>query len=214
VQRILSAPERRTSRLGRGVHLLSMIAVCDVCDSKLAVTLRKDPTGQYTCQAAGHVQISKSALDKFAEEAMLKVLAKPQEYRQILAAETNDAAVAKSRHDVAEIEAELNNLADQVGSGSLSATLAARAEPGILSRLEAARNREQDLQTPSRLRGLINPGPGVLGRWEAAPMSTRREVARLLLAPEMIGELRITRRPRDAGPRHIPVEDRVVWQKF
>jgi site-specific DNA recombinase len=213
VQRILTAPERRTSRPGRGVHLLSMIARCHVCEAPLGVTLRKDPAGQYTWLNAGHVRISKPDLDIFAEDVMLKVLAKPREYQKLLAAETNDAAITKARREVADVQAEWDDLAAQLESGAISATLAARSEPGILARLADAKQREQNLQTPSLLRGLIKAGPGVQKRWQDAPMSTRREVARILLSPEMIGELRVARRPRDAGPRRIPVEDRVVWKK-
>jgi hypothetical protein len=149
----------------------------------------------------------------FAEKAMLGFLAKPSEYRKLDAAvDKTNAALVKARAEVSSIQQELDDLADQVGSGALSATLAARAEPGIQARLDEARKLEQELSTPVRLRALIKPGPGVASRWEAAPMSTRREVARLLLSPDGLGELRVMRRPRNAGPRHVPVRHRVQWR--
>ena len=51
-------------------------------------------------------------------------------------------------------------------------------------------------------------------RWQAVPISARREVARMLLAPEMIGELRVTPRPPGwPGGRHIPASERVILRR-
>ena len=59
------------------------------------------------------------------------------------------------------------------------------------------------------LRGILGPGDDVAHRWDLAPISARREVARLLLSPELLGELRVTRSP---SPGHrTDVADRVVW---
>lgn len=48
---MLQAPERRTSRPGRARHLLSLIAVCDVCGGKLTARYPKDRGSerQYFC---------------------------------------------------------------------------------------------------------------------------------------------------------------------
>ncbi|MGH3702435.1 MAG: hypothetical protein ACRDQY_23890 [Pseudonocardiaceae bacterium] len=59
--------------------------------------------------------------------------------------------------------------------------------------------------------GLIEPGADVARRWEAAPTSTRGEIARLLLTPELIGQLRLLRSPRRGGHRRTPARDRVEW---
>jgi hypothetical protein len=126
-------------------------------------TLRKDPSGQCACQAAGHIQ-SRSPTWTRSRGGDGEGSGQARRYRKILAAETDDAAVVKARHEVADIEAELNDRADLVGSVSLSATLAARAEPGILGRLEAAQKRQQDLQ---RRHGCVadQTVPGVREPW-------------------------------------------------
>lgn len=214
VQDILAAPERRTTRPGRGVHLLSMIALCGECGGPLTVRLSKQPDGEYTCHRGSHVRVSKPELDEFVERVFLDYLARPEMYGQLVAAETDPAALAKAKAERDDIKAELDDLGDQLGSGAISATLAARAERGIEQRLKAASKRVKELETPSRLRDLIEPGPGVAKRWAAAPMSTKRELARLLLSPDALGELRIMRRPRDAGPRHVPVEERTTWGRL
>ena len=208
VQRILDAPERRTTRPGRGIHLLSMIARCDVCGGPLAAR-SGDRGPEYTCQRGSHVRVDKGELDTLVETAILGYL-NGEDLRQALAATDNDnAEVARAREDVERIREELDDLAAQVGSGALSATLAARAEPAILTRLKAARDREKELSTPSTLHRLMPPGT----QWETLPMAAKREMARVVLTPDMLGELRIVRRPRDAGPKRVPVDQRVEWRR-
>ncbi|MCX4823709.1 hypothetical protein OG883_28315 [Streptomyces sp. NBC_01142] len=50
---------------------------------------------------------------------------------------------------------------------------------------------------------LITPGEDVAQGWAAAPLSAQREVARRLLSPEVLGEMRITR------GRGLPAADRI-----
>ena len=208
VQRILTAPDRKTTRPGRAVHLLSMIARCDVCDGVIVAAKSKVHEPIYRCRL-GHVQVDKAALDDYAEGVVLGYLARPDNVER-LTRRDDGAALADARRQVAEIQAELDDLADRVGRGHLSATFAARAEPAIQERLRAAQQRRDELSTPSVLRGLIAPGKDVARRWRAAPMSAKRTVARILLSPDVIGELRIARK---AEPwRRAPVEDRVVWR--
>ncbi|MGQ0718689.1 MAG: hypothetical protein ACT4NP_15540 [Pseudonocardiales bacterium] len=76
-----------------------------------------------------------------------------------------------------------------------------------ITKLEA---REKELSTPSALRDLIEPGTDVAHRWEAAPISTRREIARILLTPELIGELRLQPSPR-RGRHRTPAQERTQW---
>lgn len=207
-ERILSAPERKTTRPGGAKHLLSMIAKCAVCGGRLAVSRRGD-LSEYRCHAHGHVKVPESSLDEYVEEIILGYLARRDVFEAIRSGDGDDAALAAVRDEVASIRAELGDLAAQVGSGRLSATLAGAAEPAIQRRLDAAEARERDLSTPSVLTGLITPGRDVARSWAAAPMSARREVARLLLSRAYLGELRVTRNPTP-GVR-CPVDDRVEW---
>jgi site-specific DNA recombinase len=209
VQRILSDPGRKTSRPGRAKHLLSMIAVCDVCSGPLVVTYRRRGHGEYQCQRRSCVRIDKAELDALAETAIIGYLSRPDHVERLVQVDDGEQ-LHQVRDEIAQIRAELDDLADRVGCGEVSATLAARAEPAILERLRAAEAREADLSTPSELRGLISPGKDVARRWEAAPMSTKRTVARMLLVPEVLGELRVNRSPTPG--RRAPAEDRVRWR--
>jgi site-specific DNA recombinase len=109
---------------------------------------------------------------------------------------------------IAEARAALEELYADVEAGKVSPTIATRTERGHLARLARAEAREAELTTPSALRGILGPGDDVAARWDAAPISARREVARMLLTPELLGELRVQR----ATVHGISVDDRVHWR--
>jgi site-specific DNA recombinase len=98
-----------------------------------------------------------------------------------------------------------------VASGALSAMFAAKAEPPILADIADAEKREEELLTPSVLTALITPGVDVAQRWAEAHVSTKREVARLLFSPSLLGELRLLRSP--IRGHRCPIEQRLEWWK-
>jgi hypothetical protein len=206
VQPLLRAPERKTTRPGRAKHLLSLIARCGKCGATVAVAYR-DGRAEYYCRTIGCVRIPQRDVDDIAEGVMLDYLARPQVIDTLRAAEHHDdhelttirdqLATARTRHE---------DLADAVAAGTLSVVLATRSEPAMLAEITRLEQREKELATPNALRGLIEPGADVARRWKAAPMSTRREIARLLFTPTLLGELRIT--PSGPGKR-LPAEDRI-----
>lgn len=212
VQRILTSPERVTVRPGRGVHLLSMIAACDICGGPIAARSQKDrPEPEYHCHLSGHFRAPYAALNDLAEAAMLAYLTRADNWAKLGADPRIDERLAAARDEVMVVQAELDELADLVGRGLLSATLAARAEPGIVKRLEAARLAEAQIAAPNRLAGLLQPGADMTLRWQQMPMSAKREVARLLLTQEVLGQLRV-KRSTSRGHRR-PISERVVWQR-
>lgn len=94
------------------------------------------------------------------------------------------------------VRARHEQLADAVAAGTVSVATLVRAEPPLLAEIATLEARERELSTPSVLRGLIEPGTDIAERWASTPMSIRREVARLLLTPDLIGQLRLGSRPR------------------
>ena len=213
VQRLLSAPERKTTRPGRAVHLLSMIARCDACSGPIAARSAKDRSEeiQYHCHRGGHVRIPYHELNALAERVMLAYLSRKDNVERLTADTEAGEQLQAVRDEIADIRKERDDLADQVGRGELSAVLAARAEPAILKRLRDVEAREMELSTPSILCGLITPGKDVARRWKDAPMEVKREIARILLSPNVLGELRVTRSAKPG--QRLPVQDRVVWRR-
>jgi DNA invertase Pin-like site-specific DNA recombinase len=212
VERRLTNPARRTSPTARGgKHLLSMSARCDVCSGPLAVTYRRGRR-EYGCQHGGHLRIIADDLDTYAEGEILAYLCDDKRARRLRSGDGDSAALAAADDEVARIDRELDDLADRVGSGELTATLAARAEPTIRKRLDAAKRHRDELVTPDDLYALIAPGLDVAQRWEAAPMQVRRQVVRLVLTPELLGELRVTRNPTPG--KRAPAAERIVWRRI
>ncbi len=65
--------------------------------------------------------------------------------------------------------------------------------------------------SPTLTRGLITPGKDVARRWKATPMSARREIARILLSPNLLGELCVVR-AAGSGQRQ-PAPERVELRR-
>jgi len=212
VQRILTDPARTTTRPGRGKHLLSMIARCAECEAPLAATTRINGR-QYQCHHRGCVRVDADDLDREAETLILDYLARPDVHKALGVDQDPDenAERAAIREEIESIRSRLDELADAVAAGTVSVTLASRTEPQLLERLRDAEQREQELSTPSTLRGLFDPARNAAENWATAPVSTRREFARLLFAPDLLGTLTVTRRPegRRAGAHRVPAVERI-----
>ena len=156
VRRRLTDPSRRTSRPGRGVHLLSMIGRCDVCGGVLAANYAGGAAS--TCAGrAGTSAVDADALDDYATTAMLTWLARPESIAQLTAEDDHERGARPDRV-ASPVQAELDDLADSVGAGDVTATLAGAAEPAILERLRVVERELDELTAPASLRGLIEPG--------------------------------------------------------
>jgi DNA invertase Pin-like site-specific DNA recombinase len=202
VQARLLDPARSTRRPGRAKWLLSMIARCDRCGARLAV---KFPDGQrrYQCHTRTCVDIDADALDAWAESEVLAILRSPKVLDRLIPGAADPIALEAARGEVAKVKAEHRDLVRRVGSGQLSAAMAAGAEPPILSRLAIAEARVVELTAPTGLRHLVEPGAQVEAQWASMSMSSKREVVRLLFSEGVVGVLSI------AAGRGLPVVERI-----
>ncbi len=211
VQRLLRAPERKTTRPGRAKHLLSLIGRCGVCTGTLTVAYREGTNPIYVCGAKGCVRITQADLDTLAEQVMLDYLAQADVIDTLRAGEHDGAReLTAVQAQLAAVRARHEQLADAVAAGTVSVATLVRAEPPLLAEITTLETRERELSTPSALRGLIQPGADVAQRWTTTPMSTRREIARLLLTPKLIGELRLQPAAR-RGRHRSPAHERTTW---
>lgn len=205
----LTDPARRISRPGRGKHLASMIAVCGVCGGPLAVRymLNRKAEPDYWCRNGSHVRVDQAEVDAALTGLVLAFLADRDRYARFAAADTS-GELREARNALAEAQAAHDDLAANLAAGKLSATLAAKTEPAILARLDAAAKRVAELETPSGLRDLIgDPGGDVAARWDAAPMTARRSVLRLLFS-----RIAVERAPRPGPGVHAVERLTVEWR--
>ena len=209
VRALLQDPTRRTSRPGRGKHLLSMIEVCDPCGGPLSVSFRRGDR-EYQCRNKGCVCILADEMDAYAETVMLSYLARPDVIKGMRAAPERDAELQRLRADLAEARSELAALRAAGRARKVTVATVLGVEPGLVARVEQLEVREAELRTPPAL-SVIQPGKDVARRWAAAPMSARRQVARLLCSPAILGQLRLGHAPVP-GHRADP-EDRVIWDR-
>jgi site-specific DNA recombinase len=211
VRAMLLSPERKTSRPGRGKHLLSMIARCDKCGGPMCATTRRDHEAEYFCRDHSHVYMAKADLDTYAEEVMLGHLANPDVIEKLRSGDGSDAGLAAVRGDLEIARAELTALRDAGSKGKLTVATVIAMEPALAARVDQLEARERELAIPPALSGIMAPGEDVARRWAAADMPARRMVARLLLSPRILGELRVTRTP--VTGHRVPAHERVRWAR-
>lgn len=213
VREILTDPARKTTRPGRAVHLLSVssAAVCGVCGGPLHASNRGGArTWAYFCAGSGHVRVSKAELDELAEGVIIAYLSREDNYATFTAP-ADAPELARLRGDLAGLRAQRRELADAVAKRGKSVTWALAADDELSDSIAKLEARERELTTPDRLRGLMEPGPDVARRWAAAPVAARREVAKIVLAPDRVGVMEVQRTP--GGARGILAVDRVTWRR-
>ncbi|MER5943894.1 recombinase family protein [Streptomyces sp. NPDC001928] len=200
VRNMLLAPDRRTTRTGRAVHAFTMTVRCDACGGSISAA-----GAYYVCRDTSCTSIRKDKVDEIVTRELLDYLARPDVYQALSADDHSDELTAvrgelgKARGELAEFEKEVPGT---LAEGRILARMTTAKEAEITD-LEA---RERGLTTPSALAGLV-PGEDVTAWWEAAPVEVRREAARLVLVPGLLGQVRVKR------GRGVPVADRLVWRQ-
>jgi DNA invertase Pin-like site-specific DNA recombinase len=210
VRTMLLDPGRRSSRPGRAKHLMSLIATCGVCRKSGMSVAYRHGNRIYQCRNSGCVQIRADALDSYAEEVMLAYLSRDDVIEELRAGRPDGGELAQVRVDLAEARSELASWHESAASGRISLKSLEAAEPRLTQDVVRLEVRERELSTPSALL-VIEPGKDVARRWEAAPMAARRQVARMLCSPEVLGTLRVERNP--VPLQRTPPEDRVAWNR-
>ena len=210
VQAHLDSPDRKTRQPGRAVHLLSMIAVCDVCTDVLIAGRpepgRRQPT--YVCRKNGHVRLSEAALDDYVTRQILDYL-DPARLADVLAERSSRTAELQAvRDDVAEYEGRLDALAADI---TLSERVLTVRTEALEAALEDARRREREMSTPSELAGLLDAHKPIAAQWEVMPMAAKRSVARILCTPAYLGSLVIVPSPV-RGWRGSEMKERVEFR--
>jgi site-specific DNA recombinase len=212
VRRLLLSPSRRTSRPGRGVHLLSMIACCAECGGPVSV-LYKRGERMYRCRSKGCASIAADDLDAYAEAVMLAYLSREDIIEELRSGDHDDAELAEVRAELATARGELDQLRADGRARRITVGTIAAVEPGLVADVQRLEQRERDLSTPPVLAGILEPGKDVARRWAAAPMAARRQVARILCSPSILGRLMVGRNPETGRGHRVPAHERVRWDR-
>lgn len=211
VQRILSEPGHKTTapRPGRVLHEYTGTIRCDVCGGPIG-TVRNRGREEYKCQDNGCIRIIKGDIDKVVTGVILAYLSRREVYEK-LTSRNDSAEVSDATAELAQLRAELDEAERETPSTVAEARMFARLVEELTEKVKSAEARVRELTTPGELIALVKPGADVAKRWKAAPVSARRKAAAILLTPEILGEVRITRSP--IKNTRVPVADRMVWRR-
>lgn len=190
VKKILRDPSRLTNlRPGAVIHLLSGIVVCakDGCKEPLRVNLKQKRYWRYVCIKNGCVSIDKFELEKYAAKLIQDYLEKIDEH--LLVDDGADTELATVVTRLAEARAEYEELKVATRMRAKKSAFATARAFELEDEIEVLEAREAKLRTPSELAGLITPGAGVRREWADASFSTRRAIAKIILAPTPKGTL-------------------------
>lgn len=204
VRRILTDPARKTTKPGKVRHLVSMIARCAECGGPMTVRNRPRKGEVYFCRPKSCAFIDKAQFEAYVVDLVLARLVETWD-ALTAAGDSDDAALLSARDEVARLRAELDELYDEVGAGRVSAVALARIEPQKLAAIEDAESRLKVASTPPALRPMLDGPKGQLRqRWDAAPVTARREVVKALMQTLVVH--------RNPVPGHrVPAHQRVSY---
>lgn len=212
VQAMLKDPQRRTNPGGGAKHEFTMTMRCDVCGGPITVTAHLSAEGAqvYACRDKGCVRLSnKAGLDDYLTRHVLGWLSRPDVYERIGTGDdgtelrTARAQLVAKRAALEETRtAEPETLAEE--------RRLARREERLEAEVKELEDRERSLTQPNPLETLFPKGPAdtVAARWEATDIAARRAIVALLLAPDVLGEVRLKRVADSASEA---VRDRIRW---
>ncbi|MEU9506480.1 recombinase family protein [Micromonospora sp. NPDC048170] len=220
VQAILSNPARRVNRDGQGRHLLSMIAACDRCDAPMTSSKRGGEPPHYRCHANCGIQVNEELLDRIALDVMVGYLSREDVYRELTRKRGDSPEVKQVQARLAVVRRNLVDLENELAAELITPKMAGAAERKWLAEVESLEQRERELLTPPALAAFLGAGGDIRARLEAAPMPARRAVAREVLSPGLVGQLRVGRvktnrwcdECRKPTCRHR-VADRLTWHR-
>lgn len=208
VQNRLKDPKRKTTRGGAAKHTLSLIATAGPCGGPLTA-LEVGGARKYRCSKCGCIKISADALDAHARDVAVAYLSRT-DVQAALDLDGADPEVDKVRARIAAIEHELEELGGALRARRITVTVAGAAEEGWLSELSELREKLKGLEAPSPL-SVVDPEAGLREWWddETTPVGAKREVARMLFSPGLIGVLTVHRQEYTGQP----VAERVTWER-
>ncbi len=198
----LSDPKRTTRRDGQGKHLHSMIVRCARCLAPMTSSQRRGEPWHLRCHANCGIQVNEALLDELLVDLMIGYLSRPDVVERVLKADDNNPELQAVRTSLAAVRKELADLAAGVLAKRFTISWAGQLVPGLEEQQAKLEQQEQALTSRSALTRFVGPKDEVTRRWMAAPLSAKREIARLVLSPGLLGEVRVGPTPNGPWCRH------------
>lgn len=214
VQAMVKDPQRRTNPGGGPKHVWTMTVRCDICGGPMTATThapRQRPTPNYVCRDRSCTRIGKPEVDDFLTRVVLGYLARSDIYER-LDTGGDDVDLRSVRAELSLKRADLEATRESEPESLAEEKRLARREERLGAEVRELEERERSLTRPNPLEALFPQGPAatVAARWEATPIHRQRAIAALLLAPKVLGQVRIRRVADSASDA---VVDRINWSK-
>ncbi len=186
METFLTARRRRqaaganSTRATKEARLLSGVIRCGVCNAKMYSGGQSAKGHAYRCSGDSRcVQRSGVPCDELVTAALLERLGSHDNYDRLRDDTEPSADVIDATNRVAELEAQLDDLAVQFAAGELSAKMLSKAEQLILPKIAEARKAARQAAVPINL---DIPDSGHAQWWDTLDHKLRREVVGAYIA--------------------------------
>jgi site-specific DNA recombinase len=216
-QRVLSDPQRTTTRPGSQKWLLSYLAKCGACGSVMQTRQCRTRSSRYQCQERYCAAIEVTWLDNLVTRLVINYMATPQPYRKL--AQANDEAMLEARAEVERLVSEQDEYKALGKAGKMKPAVVAEMVAALEGQQAAAEQRvERAASLPTvawQLADAANPEDAedqrvrdVRARWDCYEVATQREIVKALFE--------VTIRPAKQGRHGVTLVDRadrvdVAW---
>lgn len=148
-QNLLSDPKRKTTRPGRGVHLLSGIARCTKCKEVVQMKPNRTPP-RYVC-GQSCISIFAADLDEYIRSIVDGYLARDDVREMFAKRRSVDPQVKIHRAEAERLRGELNRYKDLAISMAIDANEYAEISRGIKEKIRDAERKADELSVPAVL---------------------------------------------------------------
>lgn len=216
VQAIYAERYRKGIRPTRAVNLLTVIAICDKCEGPMSVRVmpgdgpKESRPMAYTCRDRTCVSIRRDPMDAYVAEVICQYLEREDLTDDMARLAAPGEDVQALRDEIAALRARLDALAENL---ELSESILAKRSAAIEREIAALVKRERAASTPPALAGLVETGPGMADRWAQLPLEVQRQIAQIVLVPELLGRLRVQRSTTSSGHRAAPPWERLSFDR-
>lgn len=178
----LETPGRKAWRDGGAKHLMSGLAVCGVCGSKLR-RMQNRGYPSYMCPAplaGGGFCVSRrqEPVDLLVGDAIVAYCSR-SDVRARLLEETQEDDVLEAATELADLRARLDSFVASAAGGGISAEALAAIEMRLRPQIADAEMRAAPRSLPGPVVDLLVPDPGKV--WEAYDVAQRRQVVRFMM---------------------------------